>query len=83
MSSIFADELDCPRCGGGVPNDAERGAYPGALSRWTRDGTREPIEVCSACGTEEAMLEFFAKDPELAIHPVHGERPWVTVPTGI
>lgn len=40
----------CPRCLGGIPNDAQRGAYPGALSR-----ADNKTEVCSACGVEEAM----------------------------
>lgn len=42
---------DCPRCGGGIPNDAMRGEYSGALSRYDNE-----IEICSSCGTEEALM---------------------------
>lgn len=44
----------CPRCGGFIPNDAMPGAYPGALSR-----TDNKTEVCSDCGTDEALEQFF------------------------
>lgn len=47
----------CPRCGGGVPNDVDRGRYIGALSR-RFDG----VEVCSDCGTAEAFYDFFGTD---------------------
>ena len=40
----------CPTCGGYIPNNREPGAYPGALSR--KDNR---TEICSACGTAEAM----------------------------
>jgi len=43
----------CPRCLGYVPNNAWPGQYPGALSR-----TDNKTEICSSCGTEEAMLDF-------------------------
>lgn len=49
----FDDEHTCPRCKGGIPNDARRGEYMGALSR--RDN--ETI-ICSACGDAEAMDDF-------------------------
>lgn len=45
----------CPRCGGFIPNDVTPGAYPGALSR-----TDNLTEVCSECGTIEALEQFFA-----------------------
>ena len=48
----------CPRCGGGIPNDEQRGLYPGAVSRTTRDPAVEDVEVCSNCGTQEALEEF-------------------------
>ena len=48
----------CPRCGGFIPNNETPGAYPGALSRITRDPHVAPIYICSACGTDEAMLQF-------------------------
>ena len=79
MSSIF-ETYDCPRCGGGVPNDAERGAYPGALSRWND----RSVEVCSQCGQDEAMIQFAAtmrgEGTQLVVHPTKGERPWVNPP---
>jgi hypothetical protein len=43
----------CPRCGGYIPNDVRPGEYPGALSR-----TDNATEVCSECGTREAMEEL-------------------------
>lgn len=51
-------EHTCPRCGGGIPNDEQRGLYPGALSRTTRGPEDEPVEVCSNCGTQEALEQF-------------------------
>lgn len=40
----------CPACDGYIPNNENIGAYSGAISR--RDNK---TEVCSACGTREAM----------------------------
>ena len=69
----------CPRCGGGIPNSAHPGAYPGALSRWDNQ-----TEVCSGCGSDEAMAQYAAAlragDKRVAVHPVHGTRKWVTPP---
>jgi hypothetical protein len=42
----------CPSCGGYIPNNAQPGAYPGALSR------RGDYEVCSDCGLLEALSDF-------------------------
>jgi RNA polymerase subunit RPABC4/transcription elongation factor Spt4 len=44
----------CPKCSGYIPNNETPGAYPGAISR--RDNL---TEICSACGTEEALEDFF------------------------
>ena len=44
----------CPECGGFIPNNKTPGAYPGALSR--RDNK---TEICSSCGTREAMEDFW------------------------
>lgn len=44
----------CPRCLGPIPNGWTPGAYPGALSR-----TDNRTEVCSDCGTEEAIEQVF------------------------
>ena len=43
----------CPRCLGGVPNEEMRGQYPGAQSR-----TDNLTEVCSNCGTMEAIEQM-------------------------
>jgi hypothetical protein len=45
--------IDCPRCGGPVPNAEFAGQYCGALSR-----TDNKTEICSDCGTMEAMEDF-------------------------
>lgn len=47
-SSDFAGP--CPRCGGGVPNETQRGEYPGALSRFDNE-----TYICSGCGQDEAF----------------------------
>lgn len=44
----------CPICGGYIPNNKTPGAYVGALSR--RDNK---TEICSQCGTDEAMEDFY------------------------
>lgn len=62
----------CPRCHGQIPNNEHPGAYRGALSRF--DNT---TEICSACGTEEALLDFQGdvlsgpdQWPEMTFHAV-------------
>jgi hypothetical protein len=69
----------CPRCGGGIPNNETPGAYPGAISRWDN-----ATEVCSGCGADEAMLQFFAarsgEDVAAVLHPATGEFKWVVQP---
>ena len=44
---------ECPRCLHLIPNDAQPGAYPGALSR-----VDNRTEVCSDCGTHEALQQM-------------------------
>lgn len=46
----------CPKCSGFIPNNETPGAYPGAISR-----VDNKTEICSACGTEEALADFFGK----------------------
>lgn len=46
-------EHTCPRCERGIPNDEQRGAYSGAISRLDNR-----TEVCTSCGIEEAMIDF-------------------------
>jgi hypothetical protein len=53
----------CPRCGGGVPNDATPGAYPGALSR-----VDNATYICSTCGSDEGMFNFV--NPTLPLPPL-------------
>ena len=48
----------CPRCGGLIPSNDRWGEYPGAISRLTRAEDEESIEICSDCGTEEALIDF-------------------------
>lgn len=43
----------CPQCAGFIPSNENPGAYPGAISR--RDNK---TEICSGCGTREAMEDF-------------------------
>lgn len=43
----------CPRCGGAIPSEENPGAYPGATSRLDNE-----TEICSKCGTAEAMFNF-------------------------
>jgi hypothetical protein len=48
----------CPRCGDFIPNNFQPGAYPGALSR-----TDNATEICSECGTIEALEQHFSGQP--------------------
>lgn len=45
----------CPQCGGKVPNEQSWGQYPGAMSR------RNGQEICSSCGLNEALDDFFGQ----------------------
>jgi hypothetical protein len=47
---------NCPRCDHYIPSDENPGAYVGAISR-----TDNETEICSACGTAEALEEFLAE----------------------
>ena len=45
----------CPRCEINlIPNNDSPGCYPGALSR-----TDNQTEICSSCGTDEAIKKTF------------------------
>lgn len=46
----------CPRCSthDWIPNNKTPGAYVGALSR-----ADNKTEICSACGEDEALKDFF------------------------
>lgn len=58
----------CPRCG---KMNMVKPVYHNALSRKTRDVNSDKIWVCSMCGTDEALIEYFK----------HEEKEWV-YPTG-
>lgn len=60
----------CPRCGGLIPSNEEWGRYMGALSRHTRTREVTPVEVCSACGTEEALEQHFGELTPLSEYPI-------------
>lgn len=47
--------FQCPTCSGFIPNNENIGAYSGAISR------RGFGEICSACGTREALEDYIAK----------------------
>jgi hypothetical protein len=49
------EEFKCPSCDGFIPNNETPGAYSGAISR--KDNS---TEICSACGTKEALADFFS-----------------------
>lgn len=51
----------CPRCSGFIPNNKTPGAYMGAISR--RDNK---TEICSACGTMEALEDLLDKQGVIA-----------------
>ena len=63
----------CPRCGGYIPSNENPGQYPGALSR-----VDNVTEVCSACGTEEALQQFAGQSADAATPkaawPVESDR---------
>jgi len=61
---IKAKNCVCPRCGGSVPNDHNKGQYPGALSRVT------DYEICAQCGVDEALRDF-NKLPPLGLGDWH------------
>jgi RNA polymerase subunit RPABC4/transcription elongation factor Spt4 len=53
-----AKDQVCPRCSGDVPNSEWKGRYPGALSR-----TDNETEICSDCGSHEAMEDYLNGSP--------------------
>ena len=60
--------MKCPRCG------TDFTGFP-ALSRWDN-----LTEICSSCGTDEAMLQFTAapgKHQEV-LDPIQGTWKWAT-----
>lgn len=59
MLATIADLHICPRCSGGIPNNADRGRYVGALSR-----TDNETIVCSQCGHDEALEQWLTSEPQ-------------------
>lgn len=58
----------CPRCLGFIPSNAFAGEYPGAISR-----IDNKTQICSDCGTEEAITALITLDQWPIIlydHPV-------------
>jgi hypothetical protein len=55
LDTAEAMKHKCPTCLGFIPNNDSIGEYSGALSR--KDNK---TEVCSACGTNEALLDWFS-----------------------
>ena len=49
---------DCPRCG---EHSIVEPQVLNALSRTTRDENDVSVYVCSPCGTDEGMMEYFTK----------------------
>lgn len=69
--TIRAQDFICPRCGGDVPNSEHKGEYVGAISRVTR-GTGHGVEVCSACGEDEALRQAMGLPlPKVAEWPLN------------
>lgn len=60
--------MKCPRCGGPIPREGHEGEYMGALSR-----VDNMTEICSACGTKEALHNFTKPGEPLppANEPIH------------
>lgn len=52
MSHPITPPPICPRCRGFIPSNERPGEYAGAGSRLTDNRS---IEICSACGTDEAI----------------------------
>jgi hypothetical protein len=59
----MAYQRQCPRCEKNlIPCNEKAGQYPGAMSRVLVDD-RRIIEICSLCGTDESLEEFFGGAP--------------------
>lgn len=62
----------CPRCGSAIPSNEKPGEYPGALSR-----VDNLTQICSQCGTEEAMEDVFGRGPTpFEDWPLQRDRLW-------
>jgi hypothetical protein len=63
----------CPRCVvNHIPNNDTPGAYHGAISR-----ADNKTEICSACGTDEALKDHFDKGCEpVSKWPLPHQKIW-------
>lgn len=68
MSDVVLEKDQCPRCGHWIPNDLDRGGYPGALSRYDNE-----TYVCSGCGVDEALKTLKIPTPG---DPVSSRTKW-------
>lgn len=59
----------CPRCGGPIPNAETPGAFAGALSRVDNE-----TEICSRCGSVEAVGEAVTAAAEAALAGAKADR---------
>jgi ribosomal protein S27AE len=71
LEAIFRDATTCPRCLGGIPNDASRGKYPGALSR-----TDNKTYICSNCGTLEAIEQGHPRASKMGYNNLMPQEEW-------
>lgn len=58
-------EYPCPTCDGQIPNNETPGAYMGAISR-----SDNKTEICSACGTREALLPIIIAQREQMLEDI-------------
>ena len=70
MSNSFNKDL-CPICLGGIPNDENKGEYPGATSRFDNK-----TEICSECGTREALIPYHDIACRLQMEAAQEQNDW-------
>lgn len=72
----------CPRCRGWIPTNENPGAYPGAMSRYLipdEDGEfSRLIEICSACGQDEAFMQMHEQGRIIPPHEWPIERTYAS-----
>jgi hypothetical protein len=65
MTTENKDAPICPSCDEFIPNNETPGAYMGAISR--KDNK---TEICSACGTREALLPIIIAQREQMLEDI-------------
>lgn len=74
----------CPRCKGWIPTNENPGEYPGAMSRYLVPDPDEGgelsriIEICSACGEDEAWMQVHEQGRIVPPHEWPIERTYAT-----